>query len=471
MQVSFRDPDGFVFRAGARVLRCVHPHAADGLNSFLKSGVAHQWMANRTLPVTQILSNGATADLPSSFIRGLSDGCVVLEHEPIPFPNHPYEWAPEMLHAAARLTLELAREGVREGFVLKDATPYNIMFDGPRPVFLDVLSFAPRDPLDPLWRPYAQFVQTFVYPLLANRYFGLRLDELLLMHRDGLEPKRMLRLCSPWRRLMPPFLSSVTLPALFSDGAEAQRFRPRQARDAEEARYLLDRLFRHAQRLADSGIQRHANNGNERTRYMESGHTYSGEAMAAKERFVAEALERHAPADILDIGCNTGHFSLLAASHGAQVVAIDNSSETVGILWRKASAARANVLPLVIDIARPTGASGWANAEHPSFLHRARGRFDCVFMLALAHHLLVNERVPLERIVNLTAELTTRWLILEYVDPGDSQFERIARGREALHRDLTREAFELAVGRRFEFLESAALTPTRRIYLLRRKQG
>ena len=127
--------------------------------------------------------------------RDLPEGSLILEHRSIPFPNFPYEWPPEMLRAAAELTLRLAQAALVDGFGLKDATPYNIMFDGPRPVFLDVLSFERRDQLDPIWRPQAQFIRTFLYPLLANRYLGLQMDEILLSHRDGLEPERMRQMC------------------------------------------------------------------------------------------------------------------------------------------------------------------------------------------------------------------------------------------------------------------------------------
>jgi hypothetical protein len=53
---------------------------------------------------------------------------------------------------------------------LKDATPYNMPFRGPRPVFVDWLSFERRDRRDPTWPPYAQFVRTFVLPLLINKH-------------------------------------------------------------------------------------------------------------------------------------------------------------------------------------------------------------------------------------------------------------------------------------------------------------
>ena len=145
--------------------------------------------------------SGIAAELHSP----LPAGAILLEHAPIAFPNYPYEWSPQMLRAAAALTLEMADAAMRAGFVLKDATPYNVMFEGPKPIFLDVLSFRRRDPLESIWQPYAQFVRTFVYPLLACGYFGLRLNEILLAHRDGLEPERFLALCPAYRLLFPPF--------------------------------------------------------------------------------------------------------------------------------------------------------------------------------------------------------------------------------------------------------------------------
>ncbi len=58
--------------------------------------------------------------------------------------------------------------------------------------------------------------------------------------------------------------------------------------------------------------------------------------------------------------------------------------------------AHLDVLPLVVDLTRPTPAVGWRNQECASFLDRARGGFDLVLMLAVVHHMLVTERIPLE---------------------------------------------------------------------------
>src|SRR5205814_57296 len=155
-----------------------------------------------------------------------------------------------------------------------------------------------------------------------------------------------------------------------------------------------------------------------------------------------EVLREFQPKRVLDAGANTGHFSALAAKAGAEVVAIDLDEACVGAIWRRAAGEQLDILPLVVDLARPTPALGWRNRECPSLLERAAGKFDGVMMLALIHHLLVTERIPLEEIVQLASELTSTLLIIEFVGPQDEMFRQLVRGREALHEDLTEAAFE-----------------------------
>ena len=104
-----------------------------------------------------------------------------------------------MLHASGLLTLDLALAAFDEGFGLKDATPWNVLFRGPTPVFVDWLSLERRDPHDPTWLPYAQFVRTFLLPLIAHREFNTPLDQIFLSRRDGLEPEDVYRRRAGWR--------------------------------------------------------------------------------------------------------------------------------------------------------------------------------------------------------------------------------------------------------------------------------
>jgi SAM-dependent methyltransferase len=184
---------------------------------------------------------------------------------------------------------------------------------------------------------------------------------------------------------------------------------------------------------------------------------------------VREALVEAKPEALLDVGCNTGFFSELAANLGARVVAIDSDAAVVGRLWERARSAKLDIQPLVVDLSRPTPATGWRNEECSSFLERARASFDAVLMLAVIHHMLVTERIPLKEIFRLASELTKSILIVEFISPSDSMFKTIARGRDELHKDLTIEHFEQTALQFFEIIRSYQLGDSSRwIYLMKK---
>jgi hypothetical protein len=151
-------------------------------------------------------------------------------------------------------------------------------------------------------------------------------------------------------------------------------------------------------------------------------------------------------------------------------VAIDYDPVVAGSVWRQARQHKLPILPLVVDLTRPTPGQGWRNREWTGFLDRARGAFDAVFMLAVIHHMMVTERVPLPEIVDLAADLTRDLLIIEFIAPEDSMFRRLTRGREELHKDLTQSVFEACCARRFETVRCQHTEGSARwLYVLRKR--
>jgi 2-polyprenyl-3-methyl-5-hydroxy-6-metoxy-1,4-benzoquinol methylase len=474
---SFRDPAGFCCTWGDRILRFVATENTSDLEAFLNTACARKLTAEgllistRKLPEAELArwrASGLPEKLASRTVAGL-----VFEHDRVSFPSYPYEWPPEMLFEAGRLTLDFAEASLAEGFGLKDATPYNILFRGSQPVFVDVLSFERRAAGDPVWLPYAQFVRTFLLPLLVNHRWGIRLADLLTTHRDGLEPQEVYRMCRPLERLSPSLLGLVSMPTWLSGNAEHQGgsiYKSQPLSDPEKAQFILETLLQRLRRKLES-LRPKAQGGSTWSNYMDT-HSYADGPFAAKEEFVNGVLRELAPKRVLDIGANTGHFSAMAARAGAEVVAIDYDVPCVGAIWRRAREQKLNILPLVVDLARPSAGAGWRNRECPSFLQRATGAFDCVLMLAAIHHLLVTERVPLEEILELTAQLTTSLAVIEFVEPQDVMFQRLTRGREHLHANLSHEVFETTCRPRFEILRATHLAGTHRwLYLLRKKGG
>ncbi|HEV7743784.1 MAG TPA: class I SAM-dependent methyltransferase [Pyrinomonadaceae bacterium] len=476
MTGSFRDPSGRLFLFRDRALRLANKQGAAALLDFLATDTAQSLTASGRLVRTTILD---AADSLSSRIPEIEtqlksgDGQVLLEHDRIPVQSFPYEWPPEMLHAAGALTLDLADATLTENYLLKDATPYNVLFVDWRPVFVDVLSFERRDPQDPTWLPFNQFVQTFLLPLLVNKYFGFRLDQLLTMDRDGIEPAQVARLSGRLQKLSPLFLSLVSIPHWLNKQQPMKDdavYEPKKISDPQRARFILQqqlkRLRRQLTKVApDAGVT------SDWSEYMTPNKYFSLEYLKAKESFVVQTLTEIKPDRVLDVGCNTGYFSALAARNGAKVVAIDQDPGVVGALWRRAAAENLTILPLVVNLARPTPAIGWLNEECPSFLDRTRGVFDTVLMLAVLHHMLVVEQIPLPAILELAAELTSDYLVIEFVTPDDPMFRHLVRGRAELFAHLNRELFESTAGRWFEIVRVENLLATRFIYLLRKHAG
>ena len=471
---SFRDPGGRLFFVDQRVLRLVHPAAMDDLEACLSSTAAQKLVADGRLVSSRKLDTAQQeALMESQELRALRDGFsggLILEHERIPFPSYPYEWPPEMLHAAGCLNLDLATALLADGLGLKDATPYNVLFRDTEPVFMDVLSVERRDSRDPTWLPHAQFVRTFLLPLLVNRDLGVSLEQVFLSRRDGLEPEEVHRMCGGLRRLAPQFLSLVTLPTWLGGRVnpdDTALYEKKLLGDASQAAYVLRSLLRRLQRTLKR-LEPRPGRKSAWSDYATASSHYTSEHAAAKRTFVEAAMKEFRPRQVLDVGANTGDFSRLAAENGARVVAVDSDPVVVGEIWRGARARKLDILPLVVDLTRPSPATGWRNRECPGFLERAQGGFDAVFLLAVIHHMLVTERIPLEEIVDLAAALTRDLAVVEYVAPQDPMFRRLLRGREELHRGLTQAGFEAAWRRRFGIVRSQSLPETTRaLYLLR----
>ncbi len=450
---TFRDPAGSVRMAGDRVVRRVRREHAAAALKFLRSAAAQKWVEQGQLVETRFVADDADE--------------VTLEHPRLFFPSYPWEWTPSAWIAAADLTLDLCEDLLGRGLILKDATPLNILFRGRQPVFVDVLSIEQRDPASPLWLAYAQFVRTFLLPLAAYQWFGWPLSA-SMQKRDGYEPADLAPYLSRWQRWREPFRSLVTLPLVLetSGGRSAQNAKVQQ--NPEAALSLVRRNL--------SGLRRHLRNIERaiparRTKsrwsnYAHSADHYSGEDQEVKQRFVRDALMAAQPRHVLDLGANSGVYSRIAAECGASVVAWDTDLLATEQSWHQARERNLDIAPVIANPARPTPAAGWRNAENLSLLERSRGRFDCVLMLGLIHHLLLSEQIPLPEILSLVRELTASWAVVEWVPASDPRFVDLLRGRDDLYGHLDEAAFTQAAMEHFTVVLREALPNGRILFLL-----
>lgn len=447
---TFRDPAGTLQISDDRVLRRVRPAQAEAALRFLRSPLAQEWVGRGNLIETHFL--------------GEQNGELTLEHPRIFFPSYPWEWTPSAWLAAAHLTLDFTDSLLDHGLILKDATPLNILFRGTQPVFVDVLSVEQRDLESPLWLAYAQFVRTFLLPLVAHKYLGWSLTA-TIYKRDGYEPADLAPYLSRWRRWREPFRSLVTLPLMLesSQGRQADttaKVRQQPAVALQVLRRNLAALRKHLQHLDPQ---------QQKTRwstYATSAEHYSAGDHEQKQTFVRGALTAAQPRHVLDLGGNTGVYSRIAVACDAEVVSWDTDAGATEQHWREAQRLNIPDLPLIANPARPTPPVGWRNAESLGLLERARRRFDCVMMLGFIHHLLLAEQIPLPEIVAQLRELTTNWAIVEWVPAQDPRFRDLLRGRDALYAHLDEAAFAASLEPHFTQVRRTALPNDRVLFLL-----
>ena len=461
---TFRDPGGVVYFLPDRILRHIRPGAeadflrfchAKGFESFYEQGALLRHRNTQSRP--EDVGPGAWPETGPG---------LWIEHPRVPFISYPAEWTFGMLREAAKLTLELGETALAEDLELKDATPRNVVFWKGRAVFVDVLSFQGFSGT-PVWRAYHQCVRSLILPLWLARDLGMRLDRVFLCERDGLSLEECYRLLNPLKRLQAPYRGMVTLPVWLA-GLSGRVAAP--SMDPEIARRICLNRIRVLQRVV--ATCRRTRPRSDWVRYVQKC-SYTTSALNAKRQFVERGLAGLEPDSwVLDLGANTGEYSLAAARRGLKVVAVDSDEACMDQLFHQAQEGGLDVLPMVVNLGNPTPPRGWQLDEEPSFLERAAERFDLVLALALVHHLRFAEGVSLPMQVQFFRQLTRKQLLLEWVEPEDVMARELM-GRHGLHApDYCREALEAALEEHFEVCAQLPLDGgTRRLYLLERRDA
>jgi hypothetical protein len=103
-----------------------------------------------------------------------------------------------------------------------------------------------------------------------------------------------------------------------------------------------------------------------------------------------------------------------------------------------------------------------------ALLPRLDAQFDLVLMLAVIHHLLLMEQIPLPAILDLCYRLTRRHLVIEWVPVEDPMYQSLMRGRDSLYGSLSEADLLAACAGRFTMMDRCALENGRILFLFER---
>lgn len=447
---SFRDPSGFVFEYERKFYRQVNKCYADNYRLLQDSGLYSALTKSGKLIVHEELSKN---------ILQSENWFSTLLPEQVTSISYPYEWCFDQLKDAALLTLDILKESIDHGMILKDATPFNIQFRGTKPVFIDTLSFEKYDDTKP-WVAYRQFIECFAVPLLLASYRSPELIRLLQMYPDGL-PLQMASKLLPFRsRFNFNVLLHVFLAAKLN-ARQSNNTVNRQNFSKQKLNNIINSLYTLISRLE---LKRTNSLWNDYYTNTVLGKDYVDQ----KNNIINDWLPFVQGNSVLDIGTNTGLFALEACSKFTNVIAIDSDSLCVNDLYQKAKHTGCNnLLPLCVDITMPSPAIGWNNQERSDFFTRYRA--DVVYALALIHHLAFAKNIPLPVIAAKFSQIC-KFLIIEFVPKDDPKVILMLAAREDIFEFYSESSFEEAFSEFFVTERKMKVGSTNRILYLMNKR-
>lgn len=453
---SFRDPLSRVYVGDDEVWRGLTDEALADFEAFAATTTYQRAMAAGDLVPTELVRSG---DSPVG-----GTWAAVLRHERIPVVTYPYEWSFAMLRDAALLQLDLARQALAEGILVKDASSYNVQFAGSRPVFIDLGSFERLRPGEP-WPGYRQFCELFLNPLYLQALAGIPFQPLLRSSVSGISPSTAAAALRATHRARRDVFTHVRLHARaerkYAD-ADAERDVAGEMRRAGFGPKIVAAQIENLQRAVrrtEWGLATSTWSA-----YSERGH-YSDRDLSAKSELVQRATRAVGARTVLDLGANDGHFSRAALDAGAtSAVAVDSDHLVIDHLYRQLrSEDEGRILPLVMDLADPSPGTGWRNRERPSFVDRVRP--DLTLCLAVVHHLALTNTIPFPEIVEFLRDFGAP-VVVEVPHRDDPMAARLlARKRSGLFDHYDIPQWEHALQHRFEVEDRVTLpSGTRTLY-------
>jgi hypothetical protein len=347
----------------------------------------------------------------------LPGSLLTLEHESIPFETHPAEHTGYMHWLAAKAMVRVNLSLSKNGLLLKDAHPWNVMFQRGTPTIIDFGSITRSTVLPEHW--FDEFRRYFAVPIwlcctrwksYAREYrrqhvhgFGLKLFEGALLNNIALGK-----------------LSTLA------------RYR---STPVEFFQRLDSWLDRHKPPTSDPELW-----GD----YRQCGDTLDPlKPVLPKQKFVFDMLSQEKPDKVLDFAANKGYYSEMAARLGAAVIACDIEEYCVDSCLHLAQQKGLAITPALLDFSWPTPCYGLGLYGSNSY---ERFGSDLVLALGLVHHICIAQQLPVEVFCDICMRYAAAGVVLEYVDPTD---KHVASWGKAVPAGYSFEAITRFFGRKF----------------------
>ena len=374
------------------------------------------------------------------------------------FQSYPFEWSFQQWRKSILTFLKINLISLKYGMILKDATPFNYCFEAGNAVMFDTSSFVFFNENDK-WIAYKQFCQEFLSPLALMRYKGPIWGKLYMAHLRGL-PLQFVSNQLPaksWFNLS--VLLHIHLHSKYS-------FKVSKGKATDSRGFSLSKISSLLSMIKSSIFSWEKPHllKNYWDKYYEED-IETEEYINFKEQVIESWLQLINPDSVLDLGANTGKFSIIASTLANKVISLESDESCVDEIVKQIDLRKiTNVYPLVGDLAEPSPSLGLMNMEISSLFQRAKS--ELVLSLALIHHLYFTKDMSFAQIGELFSKFCSKYLIVEFIPNNDRKVKSLIETKPKRGPEYNFNAFILNFKVYFEQIEELTLFPSSRVLLL-----
>jgi len=380
------------------------------------------------------------------------------------FQSYPYEWSFRQWRKVIIAYLTINEIALKYGMILKDATPYNFFLDSNKAILFDTSSFVFFNDNDK-WLAYRQFCEMLLGPFVLMRYNGHSWAKLYQSQLQGISLNFISRQLpvKSWFNLT-VFLH-IHLHAkhikYFSEVNKYQNLK--KGFSIEKIQSMISLL----KGTVISWNQPYLFK-NYWDKYYEK--DIENEAYIKSKQFIIENwLSFTKPLSVLDLGANTGKFSVLASKYSEKIIALEADENCVDEIDRIITPNKiSKIFPLVGDLSQPSPAMGVLNKEYLPIFERANS--EMVLCLALIHHLYFTNDLNFSFIAEILSKLSFKYLILEFVPKDDRRVKGLSSGKRHRIEGYNYESFVQSHLIFFELMDTKKLDSSNRILFLFKKR-
>jgi hypothetical protein len=403
------DEVGSVFFWKNRVFRAIKTESVALIKDLFVSGLIKELVEEKIFPASEITS------------YSLSSYGLVIEHERISPVTLACEWSFSMLQDAALAILKVNNIARRYGFQTKDCHTANLLFDGYRAKFVDLGSFVKLRENEVGWLAFEDFLRLYYFPLKMWARGNYVLARSALVTNRYAEIHEYIYHFFPITRIfnvnfIRGLVNKYFLFKMFSHVTEEKiKEKIKFKFFASFLCYLLKNKLFPCQKINFNKWTKKIENIKRKELETKWGEYHTNINIEASSRFkrVGELVKVLKINSVIELGGNQGFFSQYLQKNVTlnKIVCTDYEEQAVDVLH---NATKKNHLPIsaaVLDFIFPDNMP----LNKPS---GERFKQDVALVLAVLHHLILTQNIPITYIFKTIKEYTGKYVMIEFMPLG-----------------------------------------------------